>query len=161
MWTRSRVKRQSGERRLDGFTVVEVIVVVLIIGAISIAVVPAFLQELQRAKMDRAIVEISLIETQIYRFFNVNDRFPPSLNDLVQPPPPDPWGKSYQYLTPSSPGWRGKFRKDRFLVPLNSDFDLYSSGPDGESRPPLRPKVSWDDIIRANNGGYIGLASDF
>ncbi len=52
-------------------------------------------------------------------------------------------------------------RKDRFLVPLNSDFDLYSKGPDRKSVPPLTAEASRDDIIRANDGGYIGLASEY
>jgi general secretion pathway protein G len=46
-------------------------------------------------------------------------------------------------------------------VPLNSDYDLYSSGPDGESRSPLTAAPSRDDIVRANNGGYIGLAGEY
>ncbi len=155
MRTRSRVRRRHG------FTVVEVMIAALIIGAMSVWAVPAYLQTLQRLKIDNAILEIDLIQAQVNRFFDENGGFPESLAELETPVPPDPWGKEYQYLTPKSPGWKGKFRKDRFLVPLNSDFDLYSSGPDGESRPPLRPKVSWDDIIRANNGGYIGIASNF
>jgi general secretion pathway protein G len=44
---------------------------------------------------------------------------------------------------------------------LNSDYDLYSMGEDGESVPPLTAKQSRDDIIRANNGGFIGLAADY
>jgi general secretion pathway protein G len=55
----------------------------------------------------------------------------------------------------------GGARKDRFLVPINSDFDLYSMGVDGESVGPLTAKKSHDDIIRANDGGYYGLASNF
>jgi general secretion pathway protein G len=52
-------------------------------------------------------------------------------------------------------------RKDRFLVPINSDFDLYSMGKDGESVPPLTAQKSRDDIIRANDGAYIGPAYAF
>ena len=147
--------------RRVGFSLVEVIITVLVIGVVSVYAVPAFLQELERAKIDKAILDIKLIESQLKRYFDLHDAYPVSLDDLDTPPPFDPWGRSYQYLTPTSPGWKGKFRKDRFLVPLNSDFDLYSVGRDGESRAPLRPKVSWDDIIRANNGGYVGLAVDF
>ena len=55
----------------------------------------------------------------------------------------------------------GQARKDRFLVPINSDYDLYSMGPDGGSVPPLTAALSRDDIIRANNGDYFGLASGF
>lgn len=52
-------------------------------------------------------------------------------------------------------------RKDRFLVPINSDFDLYSMGKDRETVAPLTAKKSHDDIVRANDGAFVGLASDF
>ena len=52
----------------------------------------------------------------------------------------------------------GKWRKDRFLIPLNTDFDLYSMGKDGITNAPLTAEASWDNVVRANNGGYVGLA---
>ena len=54
-----------------------------------------------------------------------------------------------------------KPRKDRFLVPINSDYDLYSKGADGESVAPLTAAKSQDDIVRANDGEYLGLASRY
>jgi hypothetical protein len=50
---------------------------------------------------------------------------------------------------------------DHSLVPINTDFDLYSMGPDGRNSPPLTAKHSRDDIVRANNGAFIGVASDY
>jgi general secretion pathway protein G len=59
--------------------------------------------------------------------------------------PRDPWGNPYQYLPldgASPPGGGGPgggggaaahARKDRFLVPIDTDFDLYSMGKDGQS----------------------------
>jgi general secretion pathway protein G len=44
---------------------------------------------------------------------------------------------------------------------LNSAFDLYSAGPDGESRAPLTARASRDDIICGRDGGFIGRASEF
>ena len=55
----------------------------------------------------------------------------------------------------------GGARKDKFLVPLNTDYDLYSRGQDGESAGPLTASESKDDVIRALDGRYVGLASDF
>lgn len=55
----------------------------------------------------------------------------------------------------------GSVRKDRFQVPINSDFDLYSMGPDGKSQGPLSAKASRDDVIRANDGAFIGIAAEF
>ena len=55
-------------------------------------------------------------------------------------------------------GGTAKPRKDRFLVPLNTYYDLYSKGKDGDTDEDLQADKSRDDIIRANDGGYIGLA---
>jgi hypothetical protein len=52
-------------------------------------------------------------------------------------------------------------RKDRFLHPINSDYDLYSMGKDGESVEPLTAQKSHDDVIRANDGSFVGLAVEF
>lgn len=52
-------------------------------------------------------------------------------------------------------------RKDQFLVPINSDYDLYSQGADGRSMPSLNSLVSRDDVIRARDGAYVGLAGRF
>lgn len=52
-------------------------------------------------------------------------------------------------------------RKDRFLVPINCDYDLYSMGPDGETTAPLTARKSRDDIIRAGDGAFVGPASEF
>jgi general secretion pathway protein G len=75
--------------------------------------------------------------------------------------PIDPWGHPYQYLSFSGLKGKGEMRKDKNLVPINSDYDLYSMGPDGESQTPLTAKASRDDIIRANNGGYVGIAENY
>lgn len=55
----------------------------------------------------------------------------------------------------------GGLRKDGKLNPLNTDFDLYSNGRDGDSKGPLSAKASRDDIVRANNGAFIGLGEDY
>jgi general secretion pathway protein G len=44
---------------------------------------------------------------------------------------------------------------------LNSDYDLYSKGRDGRSVSPLTAKASRDDVIRASNGGFIGLGANY
>lgn len=54
-----------------------------------------------------------------------------------------------------------KARKDRKLNPLNSDFDLYSLGKDGLSKPQLTNRDSLDDIVRANDGAFVGLAANY
>lgn len=72
----------------------------------------------------------------------------------------DPWGNPYQYLRMQGAS-NGQKRKDKSLVPINTDFDLYSMGPDGRSVGPLTAQQSRDDIVRAANGRFIGVAIDF
>lgn len=73
----------------------------------------------------------------------------------------DPWGNPYRYTNIANTKSKGKLRKDKSLVPLNTDYDLYSMGADGASQPPLTAKASRDDIVRANNGDFVGLATDY
>lgn len=52
-------------------------------------------------------------------------------------------------------------RRDRFLFPLNNDYDLFSLGPDGRTTVALGESLGQDDVIRANNGGFFGTASEY
>lgn len=142
-----------------GFTLIELLVVVAIIGTLSAIAVPAYFGQVSKAKRVRVIVEISQISKAIGVYRVDNNASPISLADVGYENLRDAWGNPYQYLNIEIQKGKGKMRKDRFLVPINSDYDLYSMGPDGKSVPPLTAKASRDDIIRANNGGYIGPAS--
>ncbi len=62
---------------------------------------------------------------------------------------------------PPGGGSENQPRKDRFLVPINSDYDLYSKGKNGDSVPPLTAPQSRDDIVRAADGSFVGIASEF
>ena len=73
----------------------------------------------------------------------------------------DPWGNPYMYVKLAGTNGTGQARKNKFQVPLNDDFDLGSAGPDGKSKNPLTAADSQDDILRAWNGAFVGLASDF
>ena len=52
-------------------------------------------------------------------------------------------------------------RRDRYMFPLNTDYDLFSLGPDHSTACSLGESVGMDDVIRANNGGFFGRASDY
>jgi general secretion pathway protein G len=56
---------------------------------------------------------------------------------------------------------KSKIRKDQFLIPLNSDYDLFSRGKDGLSKPAITDPVSLDDVIRGNDGAFLGLAAKY
>ncbi len=147
----------------NGFTLVELITVVAIIGILSAIAIPAYSDYVRKARIVVTIADIRMLETAITSYTVSNNCQPDTLGDIGYGNLLDPWGHPYQYLNIADGNIKGKgsFRKDRFLNPLNSDYDLYSMGEDGASKPPLTTKVSQDDVIRASNGAFIGLASDF
>jgi general secretion pathway protein G len=118
------------------------------------------LTAIEQAKVAKAVGDIHAIGTDIQAYDLSNNQYPNSLSDIGDAYN-DPWGNPYQYLNFANTNGKGKMRKDRFLVPINTFFDLYSMGPNGQSVPPLTAKSSQDDIIWANDGDYVGPASQY
>jgi general secretion pathway protein G len=137
------------------------LITIAIIMTISAIAVPNLLAALDRAKVARAVGDIHAIGNETEEYYILNNKFPDSLADIDRGNWLDPWGNPYQYLNFAGVTGKGKMRKDRFLVPINSFFDLYSMGKDGASVPPLTAKASQDDIIWASDGSYVGEASEF
>jgi general secretion pathway protein G len=140
------------------------LMVALVISALLLSLaVPAYNGFIIRAKNAKAIGDIGTLQVEIERFrLKNNDRVPNTLGELNYDVPDDPWGESYQFLNifTAGPG-KGALRKDGKLNPLNTDYDLYSKGEDGGSAGPLSAKASRDDIVRANNGAFIGLGEEY
>ncbi len=144
-----------------GFSVLELLVAVAVLGLIVAIAVPNYHHYITRAEINKVIEQIEMLEILIKGYHASTGRYPDSLEELGVGML-DPWGNPYQYLRiEGSDGAKGHQRKDHALVPINSDFDLYSMGEDGKSAPPLTAHSSKDDIVRANNGGFIGLATDY
>ena len=149
------------KKRCGGFTLVELLVVVAIIGTLAGIAIPSYNNYIGKARIARAIAEINMLQKEIMAFQLDNGALPTTLNDIGRGNLLDPWGNPYEYLNFATVTGVGKLRKDRFLVPLNTDYDLYSMGEDGKSQTPLTAHASHDDIIRANDGRYIGIASAY
>ncbi len=143
-----------------GFTIVELLVVTVIVGTLSTMAAPSLQRAREQAQVAAAIAEVRIIASELAIYTEINFGNPGSLAAINRAGLLDPWGYSYIYNPLTGPG-KGKARKDKFMVPLNSDYDLYSVGPDGRSRGPLSAKDSKDDVIRALDGAYFGLADDF
>lgn len=145
------------------FTMIELVVVIAIIAILAALAIPAYSAYIEKAKQKRCIVEIRGIEKAIAAFENERSALPDTLAEVGFGTTLDPWGSLYQYLRIEGSGMagKGKLRKDRHMNPLNSDYDLYSMGKDRDSKLPLMNPASKDDIIRANNGAYVGLAENF
>lgn len=148
---------------LLGFTLMELLTVVALLSILVGIAVPLFKTYRERAQIAATIAGIKVIEQAVISHFIATNAYPDSLAEVGLDTMRDPWGNPYQYFRINVPGQNmtGKARKDRFLVPINSDFDLYSMGPDGLSSIPLTAKSSQDDIIRANDGSYIGRAAGY
>jgi len=117
-----------------GFTLIELMIVVVILGLLATIVVPRILDRPEQARRMKAKIDIRYIETTLALFKTDTGRFPTTsegLEVLVSNPgikgynsdgyldkvPPDPWGNRYLYLYP---GVHSK------------DYDLESYGKDGE-----------------------------
>lgn len=144
----------------EGFTLIELLCVIAIIGIMAAISAPLFITYRDRAMRFETEVELRLLEKEMTGYYIYHKVFPNSIDDIGMGHLLDAWGNPYQYLRIDGANnkGKGKFRKDRFLVPINSDYDLYSMGPDGKSVSPLTAKASRDDIIRANDGAYFGPA---
>ena len=145
----------------QGFTLIEMVVTLAVVAVLSAIALPAFRQYQERVRVDQARKDIVMMSTVASQFWHDARAYPDNLAQVGLGNRLDPWGRPYQYLNLEEPRNRGNARKDHSLVPINSDFDLYSMGPDGRSSPPLTARHSRDDSVRANSGNFVGVAADY
>ena len=130
---RARLQR-PGTARQRGFSLIEIMVVVVIMGILAALVVPNLLERPDQARVVAARQDISSLMQALKLYRLDNGRYPASeqgLRALVERPanitlpnwrsyldrlPSDPWGKPYQYLSPG----------------VHGDIDVFSLGADGE-----------------------------
>jgi general secretion pathway protein G len=146
----------SSLRRVTRLELVALIAVVLALASIG---VPAFEGYLQRARVARAVSEIGTMGLALHRWQQDHDALPATLAEAGIAGT-DPWGRPYVYVRAAGAA-AGQRRRDGKRATLNTDFDLYSRGADGETSMPLTEPASRDDVVRARDGAYIGLAVNY
>jgi len=120
--------------KTSGFSLIELLVVIIILGLIAGLVVPKFIGKVDKAKPKMAKVQIEILGSALDTFRLDNDRYPTTeegLNALREKPgglkgwdgpylpkaiPPDPWDRPYIYKCPGEHG---------------DNYDLFSYGRDG------------------------------
>ncbi|MGV9010486.1 type II secretion system major pseudopilin GspG [Brevundimonas sp.] len=131
----SRRAASGSAQNREGFTLVELMVVIVIIGLLATVVAINVLPSQDRAMVGKAKADISVLEQAIETYRLDNLTFPDDLQGLVAAPaglaqperyrqggyvrrlPEDPWGNPYQYRRQSAHG---------------GQFDVYSLGADGK-----------------------------
>ncbi len=131
-------KRHKNDMR--GFTLIELMVVIVILGILAGLVLPRFMGRTEEAKKTKAKLQIENLESALKLYKLDNGAYPTTdqgLEALVVKPstgtvprnwreggylekakvPEDPWGRPYVYISPGT---------------KNKDFDLKSLGADGE-----------------------------
>ena len=155
------------DERSLGLTIIELLIAVMIMATLATLGIPLYASALDNARIAKAMADIRIVEKEIFIFQVTNNRLPSDLVEVGRANLRDPWGNAYEYLEISCDETWTKCkppkgaRQDKFFKPLNWDFDLYSRGRDGETTAKLDTKKGADDIVRAVNGGYVGLAADF
>jgi general secretion pathway protein G len=130
------MKRRSLQKWPAGFTLLEIMVVVIIIGVLAATIIPQFMGTTHDAKVSAAKADVAQLENALERFNLHMDRYPTmdeGLKVLVEAPAgedkkwrgpyikvlrPDPWGNPYQYRVPG--------------MHHPTTFDVWSRGADGQ-----------------------------
>ena len=139
-----------------GFTLIEILVVLTILLALSMLGLSTLTEFKTRARINRAAAEIRFLEREINAHALETGTLPGSLADLKIQSLRDPWGRPYEY----HPYDAGNMR-ERAGLELNNDYDLYSLGLDGLFNRSIAQPGGKDDVIRVNEGRWVGLAENY
>lgn len=150
-------KRQARSR---GFTVIELMTVVVVMGTLVTMGYARSKYTIEQGKLAKAIGDIRAIEADIagYQVASPSQALPATLADIDRAGLMDPWGRPYVFVNFKTGGTP---RTDVFGVNLNTEYDVYSLGPDGASAISLTSGTSQDDVVLGMDGSFIGRATRY
>lgn len=150
--TQEETARQARRRRQAGMTLIELLAVLAIISSLASIAIPKYHKIADTARVAQAIGDLQALQITL----DTRDSLPDNLATLGMRTT-DPWGNPYVYVKFPN----GSPRTDRFGVALNTTYDLYSVGKDGATSSSLAATPSFDDVVRGNDGGFLGEGSRF
>ena len=148
------------QKESRGFTLLELALTVTLIALVAAIAFPSLTGYVDRSRVARAVGDIGGLSLQIARWETSFGNLPGTLAEIGLGGSLDPWGNPYVYLNHDGAN-RGAVRRDRNLNPVNTDYDLYSMGKDGSTATAFTSAAGRDDVVRANNGGYLGIAEGY
>jgi general secretion pathway protein G len=121
---------RENKQRQKGFTLIEILIVVIIIGLIASLVAPNLIGRYERSREEIAKAQVEMLSSSVLSFKLDMNRYPTDFEELVkssdpkwrgpylskQTIPKDPWGQDYQYKAPGEHG----------------PYDIYSLGASGK-----------------------------
>ncbi len=119
-----RARHAGGRHRARGFTLLELLTATALLAILAAIAIPAYQSHLQTAKVAAATADIMTIAQGIAQYATVNNSLPPDLAAIHADNVLDPWGQPYVYLDFTGLKGKGQMRKDKNLVPLNTQYDL-------------------------------------
>jgi general secretion pathway protein G len=143
-----------------GLTLLELAVAMLIVVVLASIAIPIYTKFINKARSIQSVSQMSALQKEIMMYKFDEGDLPAALSDLQIANLLDPWERPYRYARFGGES-SAEPRVDRSSSALNSDYDLYSLGQNGESALSLAAVASLDDIVRAKDGAYIGLASEY
>lgn len=159
-------KRLASSRSVEitGFTLVELLIVMAIISILATIGFIKYSAFIDQTKETKAAADVKQIAQLIEDFKEVKGRYPFDLSELEKGEFKDPWGNPYQYVNIAEDDKKGKdqqkARRDRNQKPINTYFDLWSNGADGDYQQQVSGAKSRDDIIYAWDGEFVGLGKN-
>ena len=155
----SKIKKSKRDPCPKGFTIIELVIIFAILTVLASIAIVSYHHLIDKARFISVVEDIRNIATLLDSYFIENNEYPNNLTQIGVTALRDPWGNPYQYVNISTTP-PGQWRRDRNNNPINTYYDLWSNGADGQTQSQIRGAKGRDDIIRAQDGAFIGLGKE-